>query len=74
MTEMLKRPETRFSDLVGMGINPKIVGECLGMMARQGLVIHERKGAYRLSKNGSVLVVALTRDLAKLIEATNPAD
>lgn len=70
MVEMTKREETRFTDLLPVAVNPKLVHDCLEPMVQNGLVVHESKGsAYRLSMKGVVVVAALTRGMSEMIQA-----
>jgi predicted transcriptional regulator len=70
MIELLKRPETRFTDLLQVAVNPKLVRDCLGPMMRAGLVTHAGKGsAYLLSGKGRVVVSTLTEGVTGILRA-----
>jgi predicted transcriptional regulator len=70
MTEMLRRPETRFTDLLPVAVNPKLIHDCLRPMAESGLVIHESRGSsYLLSSKGILVVTTLTRGITEMLKA-----
>ena len=69
MIEMMRRPETRFTDLLRVGINPKLVIDYLEPMVDLGLLIHESKGStYRPSRKGVLVITTLTQGLTGLLE------
>lgn len=70
MIQLMKMPETRFTDLLQVGVNPKLVQDCVGPMVSGGLVIHEGKGAsYKPSEKGALVITTLTRGLAEILNA-----
>lgn len=69
MLELARRREMRFSDLLKLSTNPKLVKTCVDEMAHAGLLEHEERGAYRPSETGSALAIAMTVGLSKLLEA-----
>ncbi len=70
MVELMKKPETRFTDLLQVGVNPKLVQDCVGPMVESGLLIHEGKRAgYSPSPKGAMVITMVTRGLAELIRA-----
>ncbi|QQG49023.1 MAG: hypothetical protein HY247_01520 [archaeon] len=68
MIELMKRPETRFTDLLGVGINPKLVRDCLVPLESAGLVEHRKGGIYRPSSKGAAVIVTLTLGLRKVLD------
>ena len=70
MIEMMRRPETHFTDLLRVGVNPKLVLDYLEPMVKYGLLIHESKGStYKPSLKGALVITALTDGFAGLLEA-----
>jgi predicted transcriptional regulator len=70
MTEMLRRTETRFTDLLPVAVNPKLIHDCLQPMTESGLVLHESKGSsYMLSSKGILVVTTLTRGITEMLRA-----
>ncbi|MBI3841049.1 MAG: hypothetical protein HY297_03725, partial [Thaumarchaeota archaeon] len=74
MLELMKRPETRFTELLEVGVNPKLVADCLQPLVRQGLVVHERGGTYSPSNKGTLVITALTAFMATLLAAAEGED
>ena len=70
MIQLMKKPETRFTELLQVGVNPKLVQDCVGPMVRSGLLVHEGKGAaYRPSAKGALVITIVTRALAEMLGA-----
>ena len=71
MLELMKKPETRFTDLLQVGVNPKLVQDCVGPMVEGGLLLHEGKGAgYSPSQKGALVITMVTRGMAEMLKAT----
>lgn len=69
MLELVRKGEMRFSDVLRIVTNPKLVQDCLEPMVKNGLIIHEGRGScYRPSIRGMALALAMTTGLAKIIE------
>lgn len=75
MAELSKGGELRFSDVLRLVTNPKLAQDSLLPLVREGLVIHEGKGAgYQASEKGRRLMLILTVGLGRilpLIESTS---
>lgn len=69
MFEMATREEVKFSDLLELTSNPKMVHDCLKPMMEEGMLEHEERGPYRPSVRGAALVITMTAGIAKLLEA-----
>lgn len=70
MVELMKRGEMRFSDMLELALNPKLVKDCVEPMVKAGLVIHEnRREPYRPSELGTAIAIAMTTGMGRLIEA-----
>ncbi len=70
MIQLMKSPETRFTELLQVGVNPKLVQDCVAPMVRSGLLVHEGKGAaYRPSAKGALVITMVTRVLAEALAA-----
>jgi len=70
MVELMKRGEMRFSDMLELALNPKLVRDCVEPMVKAGLVIHEgRREPYRPSELGTAVAIAMTSGMGKLLEA-----
>lgn len=70
MVELMKRGEMRFSDILELALNPKLVKDCMEPMVKAGLVIHEGRGKpYRPSELGTAIVIAMTSGMGRLLDA-----
>jgi hypothetical protein len=70
MVELMRRGEMRFSDMLELALNPKLVKDCVEPMVKAGLVIHEgRREPYRPSELGTAVVIAMTSGMGRLLEA-----
>ena len=69
MLELQKVGGAKFTDLLRVGVNPKLVGDFIAPMVRLGLVEHEEGREYRLSKSGSLVVPILTSWFNRLLDA-----
>jgi len=69
MFEMAARGEVKFSDLLELTSNPKMVHDCLKPMMEEGMLEHEQRGPYRPSVRGAALVITMTAGLARLLDA-----
>ena len=58
----------RFSDLLQVALNPKIVQDCMEPMMNEGYVLHEGKG-YRPSEKGFALLLTMTTGFNKILES-----
>ncbi len=68
MHELAKRGEMRFSDILQIAMNPKIVHDFLEPMVREGIVVHEgKRTGYRPSTKGFAYV-SLTTGLSRILE------
>jgi len=70
MVELMKRGEMRFSDMMELALNPKLVKDCVEPMMKAGLVVHEGRGEpYRPSELGTAIAIAMTSGMGRLLEA-----
>ena len=68
MVVLGSREAVKFTDLLRVGVNPKLVRDCLTPLIEMGLVLHREGGDYRLSKRGEVVVPLLTSWSARLLK------
>ncbi len=67
--ELMRRGEMSFSELLKVGLNPKLVRDCMNPMVREGIVIHEKKRApYRASFSGMAMATTMITGITKLLE------
>ena len=69
MLELARKREVRFSDLLRVSTNPKLVRSCMDEMEEAGLAEHEMWGKYRQTERRAGLVVFMTAGLAKVLDA-----
>jgi predicted transcriptional regulator len=67
MSELARRGEMRFSDLLQVALNPKIVQDCMEPMMNEGYVLHEGKG-YRTSEKGFAMLMTMTTGFSKILQ------
>ncbi len=69
MLELMRQGEMSFSELLRVAVNPKLVGDCMNPLLKEGMVIHERRRApYRTSEKGAVLAITMTAGVARLLD------
>ncbi len=69
MLELIRQGEMSFSELLKVAVNPKLFGDCMNPLMREGMVIHERRRApYRTSERGAVLAITMTAGVARLLD------
>ncbi|HXW37146.1 MAG TPA: hypothetical protein VEJ36_04505 [Nitrososphaerales archaeon] len=69
MRALAQRGEMRFSDLLQVATNPKLVQDCLEPMAKEGMVVHEGRGTgYKPSDMGLTVAVTITTAMGRLLE------
>ncbi len=69
MLELAKGKEMLFSDVMQIVTNPKLAQDCLQPLLKEGLVLHgERGSAYRASRRGQALAVAMTIGLGRMLD------
>ncbi len=68
MLELGRLESAKFTDLLRVGINPKLVRDCLTPMIDLGLVEHEEGKDYRLSEKGNLVVPALALLFPRLLK------
>jgi DNA-binding HxlR family transcriptional regulator len=68
MMELAKRGEMRFSELLKMSTNPKLVKTCVDDLTEAGMLEHEERGSYRSSERGTALAITMTAGLARLLD------
>jgi len=70
MSELMRRGEMRFSDMLEFAVNPKLVRDCMEPMLKAGLVVHDnRREPYRPSELGTALAIAMTTGMERLLQA-----
>ncbi|HUI86665.1 MAG TPA: hypothetical protein VLY21_05895 [Nitrososphaerales archaeon] len=70
MVELMKRGEMRFSDMMELALNPKLVKDCVEPMVKAGLVTHEGRGTpYRPTEMGVAIVIAMTSGMGRFLDA-----
>ena len=71
MNELMRRQETRFTDLLRIVVNPKLVKDCVEPMVKTGLLVHKSRGStYRLSSRGAIVISTLTWGLIGILSKT----
>jgi len=71
MIELARRREMRFSDMLQIALNPKLVRDFTEPMLKEGIVVHEGKGwgsSYRPSERGVALALTMTSGLNRILE------
>ncbi|MDV3277550.1 MAG: hypothetical protein LYZ69_03675 [Nitrososphaerales archaeon] len=68
MMELARRGEMKFSDLLKMSTNPKLVKTCVDDLAEAGMLEHEERGSYRSSERGTALAITMTAGLSRLLD------
>lgn len=68
MLELTRRGEMRFTDVLQVALNPKLVRDCMEPMMREGMVLHEGRGScYKQSELGTILAFTMTTGLGRLL-------
>ena len=70
MLELARRGEMRFSDMLEIAVNPKLLSESIIPMLKEGIVLHEGRGScYKSSEMGTILAFTMTAGLGRLLTA-----
>ena len=68
MNELMRRQETRFTELLRIVVNPKLAKDCVEPMVKAGLLVHKSKGStYKPSPRGAIVISTLTWGLIGII-------
>jgi hypothetical protein len=70
MLEFTRRGQMRFTDVLQVALNPKLVGDCMEPFVKGGLVSHEGRGSfYKPSEFGNIVVSTMTTVLPRILAA-----
>jgi len=69
MSEMWRKGEMQFSDLLDVAENPKLVVDCVRPLVEGGMVSHQGRGScYRPTRAGFAFAITMTRAVPRLLE------
>ena len=75
LVELLKHPESRFTDLLPVAVNPKLLRDSIVPMTENGLVVQgSPRAPYVLTNKGVIVATILTRGMADLLRAVEKGD
>jgi hypothetical protein len=55
MQELLKRRKMRFSDILQITGNPKLVGDCVNPLIERGMIVHDYDHNYKITGKGDLI-------------------